>query len=180
MAFVTDEQLRIRSNRIDAGFEKLAKSLLQKDLFLSHSKLDSSLIPGALDLLSKRGASVYVDVTDPEISSLSMAGKVDRVKDAIRQCKKLVILFTKNSESSRWIPWELGLAEGIHGVKQVATFPVGLNGIDEEAKWGKQEYFASYPQIVFRSFANNTTPDYLVLDPADNQAWTLKEWFGIT
>jgi hypothetical protein len=171
MPFVTRQQISTASRRLDAGSVRLAKSLTGKDVFLSHSQYDSDLLVGALGVLDGAGASVYADVLDPSLGALSMDGKVQQVRDAVARCKRLVVLFSKNASTSKWIPWELGLADGNHGLSNVATFPVGDDS--SEASWGTQEYFGVYPQIRAAGPRND---DFVVRFPQGGKQVSLRDW----
>src|SRR5688572_7951439 len=147
MAFVTFNQLAHASQKITEGQVKIAKSLThEKSLFLSHSQHDkSAIVRGAVSILAEHGAKVYVDVMDSQIGVMSTNDRCSHVRSVIHQCQRLVVLFSDNTKTSRWIPWELGLSDGLHDLEHVATLPVTHTGSEET--WGTQEYFGLYPQI---------------------------------
>src|ERR1700722_5043254 len=115
--YVTHTQLRQAQSSLTEGMVKLSKSLTNKDTFLSHSRLDKSEdVRGAFTILEKFGARVYVDTLDGEIAALDIGERCARVRRIVTECRKLVVLFSQKTHTSRWIPWELGLADGTHTV----------------------------------------------------------------
>lgn len=46
------------------------------------------------------------------------------VRTLIYNCKHLVVLISENTHTSKRIGWELGLADGLHDIRSVATFPI--------------------------------------------------------
>jgi hypothetical protein len=173
MAFVTFDQLSRAAPVISEKRASLSKGLSAKTVFLSHTQFDDSkYVYGAMEILEQHGAKVYVDVADASISAMAMNDRCAHVHRVIETCPRLVLLFTEKTNTSRWIPWELGLADGCHSVTRVATFPVSISS--KEEPWGKQEYLGMYPQIVYATLNGN--PQYAVRDPRDGKCWTLAEW----
>ena len=78
------------------------------------------------------------------------------------------MLATPNSFSSRWIPWELGLADGFRGIPSNAVFPITPEG--EVSAWVKSEYSNLYPKPVSMDGARQ------VIDPRGSNAWPLLDW----
>jgi hypothetical protein len=113
------------------------------DIFLSHSHLDSILVAGIYGLLTSRGYSVYLDsICDPNLRPNAVNKSTARVlRYRIAQCKSLFACTTENTPLSRWVPWELGFADGWKDGK-VAILPI----VDEQDFAG-QEYFEIYPTV---------------------------------
>src|SRR5262245_19548833 len=98
MAFVTEEQLSKERSILTDAFVKLAKSLSEEsDLFLSHSKHDSRHVDAAVTLLRRAGARVYVDTLDSELRLMNAEEKSNHLRQAIKNCRRLVVLFTQNT-----------------------------------------------------------------------------------
>jgi hypothetical protein len=85
------------------------------DVFLSHSHCDESRARTLAGKLKQWDVSVYVDFQDIALSELPDSELAERLVSALRQCRLLIFAFSEDSVSSRWMPWELGLAHGVIG-----------------------------------------------------------------
>jgi hypothetical protein len=90
------------------------------------------------------------------------------LKKEIRDASRFIVLVSPNSRFSRWIPWELGLADGYKDVAPIATLPITQSGIEES--WAKEEYFGLYPRIY------QVGNEWYVFDPRDGHPWKLATW----
>lgn len=79
----------------------------------------------AILVLEGHGAQVYVDEVDPEMAPYTNTETAAILKSRIRQSKKLVLLTSKNSKESRWVPWELGVADGYKDLGNIAVSFLG-------------------------------------------------------
>lgn len=86
------------------------------DLFISHSFSDKELVVGLRYLFAKVGYRVYVDwIDDPTLNRSNVkATTANVVKNRIKYIKGLAYVSTANIVSSKWCPWELGVADGMH------------------------------------------------------------------
>ncbi|NBC33118.1 MAG: hypothetical protein GVY13_10630 [Alphaproteobacteria bacterium] len=106
---------------------------------------DADLVLGAKTILEELGHSVYVDwIDDPQLDR----GKVNRETAALLRarmtcCASLMYLHTRNSPSSKWMPWELGYFDGHNG--NVAILPI-IGNADSDTFQG-QEYLGLYPYV---------------------------------
>jgi hypothetical protein len=77
------------------------------DIFLSHSIQDKEIVIGAQRVLERGGRSGYVDwLVDPKLDRSKVSGATaEKLRTRMRQCKSLMYLYSKNSQSSRWMPW---------------------------------------------------------------------------
>src|SRR4051812_25708928 len=94
----------------DYDFQKRA-SPTSLDVFLSHSSLDKEALPKAIAFLKAFGANVYIDKVDKELPQNTSSETGKKLKQRIAECPKFIVLVTANSKNSRWIPWELGIAD---------------------------------------------------------------------
>jgi hypothetical protein len=115
-----------------------------------------------------------VDVFDTTISAMNEQERPDHVRSVIQRCRRLVVLFSENTKSSRWIPWELGLRDGTININQVATFPTAQSEIEQP--WGTQEYFGLYSQIRYLRHPNQGTSGYVVINPRTGRYSPLAMW----
>lgn len=142
--------------------------------FLSHSSKDVNILPGAIRVLSDHGAEVYIDKKDPSLPPYTSRETAKILRDRIAQNKKFVLLASSNSKDSRWIPWELGLADGNKRQANVAIFPSVEN--QHEINWTKQEYLGIYDRIVFGDMEGRDKQLWMVLNQEDMTASPLSDW----
>ncbi|MEZ5692255.1 MAG: toll/interleukin-1 receptor domain-containing protein [Altererythrobacter sp.] len=126
--YVTKSELRGFASKISIAEQaSLRKSASSRPLagttFLSHSSKDEDLVVGAIQVLENHGATVYVDEKDPEMPPYTSDETAALLKTRIKQTKRFVMLASKNSKESRWVPWELGYADGQKGLDRIALFP---------------------------------------------------------
>jgi hypothetical protein len=143
-------------------------------VFLSHSSTDKEALPQVIGFLENFGAKVYIDKTDKELPKKTSAETGVKLKDRISQCNKFVVLVTANSKNSRWIPWELGIADEKKKLPNVAILPDVGN--QSNAEWSEQEYLGLYPRIVNATFSGHPNPVWMVLDHQNNTGTELGEW----
>lgn len=146
------------------------------DLFLAHASQDKGpLLDGAIEVLTDAGAAVYADYLDPEAKHLPPDEFGAFFSQAIKDTHRMVVLLTEKTASSRWVPWELGLAHGIHNVENAAVWPVVEAG--RQGAWAKQEYFAMYPRIEWVNFSNGA--GWGVREPKSGDYWRLANWLSL-
>lgn len=143
-----------------------------KKVFLSHSTADDAIVPAVIAFFASFGASVYADDFDKRLPNPPNTNTANILKSEIKKCPRFVVLATPNSRSSRWIPWELGLADGYKGVPPNAVFPATATGIIEP--WTSEQYFNLYPKIV------NNNGNWFVTDPRATGMWPLRQWLDAT
>jgi hypothetical protein len=127
--------------------------------FLSHSTKDADLLPGVIAILERHGAAVYVDKKDESLPPTTNRETASILKSRIRHCRKFILLTTNNSKDSRWMPWELGLADGYRQTVNVTIFP----GVDSasDRTWSEREYLGIYDRIVFGELQNYSRPVFM-------------------
>lgn len=172
-SYLTFEQLYKPENRYelynrlnDYGiFEPYSRKTM---VFLSHRHSeDENLIKQVRGFFASMGAVLYIDWMDenmPEVTSSETAAKL---KSQIARSQKFVVLATPQSIESIWIPWEIGLADQLKGLENIAILPV----IHEDDTWSSREYYQLYSRI------ERVGSQWLVLAPGHNQYGTnLKDW----
>ena len=125
-------------------------------------------------MLEGHGAQVYVDEVDPEMPPYTNEGTAMLLKHRIRHSHRFVLLASKNSNESRWVLWELGVADGYKGLEQIALFPSSDSAHD--MTWASWEYLGLYRRIVHGEMAGGGAPLWMVLDSRANTATALSEW----
>jgi hypothetical protein len=122
------------------------KSTSEYDIFLSHSYKDKEVILGLKGFIESLGYSVYIDwVVDTQLDRTFVSRETAKLlKDRMKSCKCLFYAFSMNSPNSVWMPWELGLFDGIKG--KAAVLPINDSGFVQNEFKG-QEYLELYPYI---------------------------------
>lgn len=144
--------------------------------FLSHSSNDADLVVGAIRVLEGHGATVYIDKKDPTLPPYTNKDTARKLKDRIRGSKKFVLPASKNSKESRWVPWELGLADEQKGQARVAIFPAV--DAQQDRSWTSWEYLGLYDRIVWGDLEGYAKRVWTVLDERKNQATELRSWLA--
>ncbi|ALL13165.1 toll/interleukin-1 receptor domain-containing protein [Caulobacter henricii] len=179
--FITRSELRaFAASRSLTEQAELRKSTRQRasegSTFLSHSSKDEDLVVGATIVLENHGARVYTDEVDPEMPPYTTDETANLLKKRIQQTKKFVLLVTKNSKESKWVPWELGLADGYKGLSRIALFPSADSAHD--TTWAESEYLGLYDRIVWGRMKDYREPLWMVLDHKANTATPLSNWLA--
>lgn len=142
--------------------------------FLSHSSKDQELVVGAVHLLRGHGATVYIDKKDPSLPPYTNKGTAIGLKKRIKQSGKFVLLASNNSKGSRWVPWELGIADQAKGLRRVAVLPAVDS--QKDTNWSTWEYLGLYDRIVWGDLEGQRKRVWMVLDERKNTAIELSEW----
>jgi hypothetical protein len=143
------------------------------DVFLTYSSKDVHYVPGVVLVLVNHGATVYVDQTDNRLPETPSPETAKILRSEIESCRRLVVFVTTNSKDSKWIPWELGVGDGLKTNGRVALFPAAISNYEQQ--WAGQEYFGLYRRIVWGRIENNE-PCWIVYDHHANTAETLTRW----
>lgn len=144
--------------------------------FLSHSSQDGSLLVGAVRLLEGHGAKVYVDKKDPTLPPYTDKNTAAGLKNRIHQSRKFVLLASKNSKDSRWVPWELGIADEKKGLTRVAILPA-VDSVGDTA-WTKWEYLGLYDRVIWGDLEGVTDKVWMVISGQSNIAVKLSTWLS--
>ncbi|RZL78245.1 MAG: TIR domain-containing protein [Rhodococcus sp. (in: high G+C Gram-positive bacteria)] len=116
------------------------------DVFLSHSFRDAEEIYGVVAILEDQGLSVYVDwIVDRHLSRGNVTpATAATLRRRMGQCNSLIFAVSGTSSESRWMPWELGLFDGMRG-GHIAVMPL-LSSASAQSHPG-QEYLGLYPAV---------------------------------
>jgi TIR domain-containing protein len=173
MAFIDRSQLEDfgrNAQRIDEARRRLVKVAREAEasVFLSHSHKDRDLALAAINFLANQGVIVYVDWLDAGMPDTTSPETAARVRQAISLNRKFVLLLTARSMASRWVPWELGIADGLKGQPHMATLPVREPGASLEGN----EYIGLYSTIHSLEGGG-----WGIVPPGTNQGTPLRDWF---
>jgi hypothetical protein len=174
-AFLTFNDIRYFNQRTFSRdlVDKAAKRDKSGSTFLSYSTQDDSLLPTIIGILQNHGAYVYIDKKDPSLPPTTSRETAEILRRNIALASKFVLLVTTNSGGSKWIPWELGLADGEKSNNKVALFPVAELYYNQS--WSEQEYLGLYDRIIWGNFKYKEN-EWLVLNHTNNEAIRLRDW----
>ena len=178
--FITFEDLRRFNDALTmerrVALKSHSASKNNKDTFLSHSSKDEEYLPSVIHLLESHGASVYCDLGDDRLPVNPNPETALILKKQIKVSRKQVVFITKNSQNSKWVPWELGIGDIYLSSRNVALLPVTTNKIDQS--WAQQEYLGLYRHIVWGQLDGFSSNLWLVYDYRTNTAERLNDWLA--
>ena len=115
------------------------------DIFLSHSYADREAVKGLADMLEKEfNFSVYLDwVVDAALDRTSVNKRTAEVlRNRLKHCKCLLYVTSHMSETSKWMPWETGYADGHNGKVAICPLVEGTG-----TRFNGLEYLSLYPYV---------------------------------
>lgn len=146
MSFLTETQLRglsqdYRLKTFDRNLRS-TRSTAEVSIFLSHSHKDRELALGLQRLLTSRGLILYLDWQDTDMPARPNRETADRIKARIGSSNYFLLLATANAMTSRWVPWEVGIADSRETSAHIIIVPV----IDAHGTHGN-EYLDLYRSL---------------------------------
>jgi hypothetical protein len=158
----------------DVILAKARRAVVASSTFLSHSSADAKEVAGAVQLLENHGGQVYIDKKDSTLPPYTSEETADALKKQILESKRFVMLASKNSQQSKWVPWELGLADGVKTLKNIALLPASDS--EDDTTWTSWEYLGLYRRIVFSDLQGQIRPVWMVQDIKKNTEIELRKW----
>jgi len=170
------ELLSMSSNLAESRVrvEKAHSRSANGNTFLSHSSKDDELMPVVVTILENHGATVYLDKKDEGLNNKPVKEIATHLRNTISVSKKFVLFASDNIKGSRWVPWELGLADGYKKPSNVVLFPA-LENAGEQA-WTEQEYLGVYNRIVWGKHVKYEKEIWMVWDQLENTGTELSVW----
>ncbi len=154
MAFIKESFLRKKAS--DDREKYIAKSVADITVFLSHSHKDKELAVGFKNILAQCGINVYIDWQDSTLPDTPNKETATRIKEKIKMLKLFILLATNYALSSRWCPWEIGIADISKGYDSILIVPI----VDNSEEFKGNEYLELYKRI---EIAGDDKP--LVIEP---------------
>lgn len=159
------------------------KLSLKKTIFLSHSHQDADIVNDVIAFLLSMGQTVYVDWLDPTMPKVTSGETAERIKNRILQCERFMVLLTERSKESKWVPWELGFADGKKPIENIAILPIKRLSATNDSTFKGLEYMELYPIISMgnvgaRKEAAIFPPDRIKLNSRDKGIWLNEGWLG--
>lgn len=162
---ITDEDIRTASTESYRNRNRV---------FLSHSSKDDEHIPFVIKFLIDFGVSVYTDNGDKRLPQIPSPETASILRNEIKNSDRFIVLVSKNSSTSGWIPWELGMADGHKGYSHIALLPITSTG--DEENWARREYLGLYPVIRKSGVVNRDGLHWIVDPPTNDKATYLSDW----
>lgn len=152
MSYFTEAELRTFATR-DLSYSQRSNLKNQHQdattsIFLSHSHRDKDLVEGLINYFATLGIAVYVDWQDSDMPQVTNRETAARIKEKIKELDLFVMLATRNAVASRWVPWELGVADQLKGYERIAIVPVE----DPAGQFHGNEYCQLYRRLEKDSF----------------------------
>jgi len=109
-------------------------------IFISHRKSDEHVARQMAAYLHSKNVSSYLDVLDPTTKTALDITK--HIMNNLNRCSHVIVIFSKNTGGSMWVPFELGaayrsdkgigtyLSEQVSTPEYLNTFPKMRTGTD--------------------------------------------------
>lgn len=148
MAYFSEQELtRFAVNARTQNFSNIKEARARQEaavtIFLSHSHKDKLLVLGFIAYMETLGIKIYVDWNDGDMPRVTNRETADRIKEKIHENKLFMVLATSNAIDSKWVPWEVGIADQAKGAEQIIVVPVA----DYSGNYRGAEYLQLYRQL---------------------------------
>lgn len=167
MPFFKESDLRAASSQplaLKANFHlQNSRSMAVKSIFLSHSHKDREMANGLRNYLGGLGITLYVDWNDSDLPRITNRDTANGIKTKIYELDFFLVLVTENALKSRWVPWEIGVADKSKYLGKIAIVPV----MDNYGKFEGNEYLQIYNRIELNAVGS-------IAFSHPNQSWTTK------
>jgi len=170
MAYLTEARLRstyqrsINTSDAILSMNKSFSKLNITTMFLSHSHLDKDLVKGFIRELADLNIVVYVDWNDSNMPDRTSRETAEKIKNRIKQNQLFVVFATENALASRWVPWEIGIADQAKSLNQIFIMPITKNN-----NFNGNEYLQLYNRIEL-----SNSGSYAVFKPNEINGFLLK------
>jgi hypothetical protein len=153
IAFIKESYLRkmAKNDRLKNFAESYivkSKSQAKITIFLSHSHKDKKIAVGFKNILAQSGVFVYIDWQDSTLPVKPNRKTAEKIKEKIRNFDLFILLATNNALSSKWCPWEIGIADSFKGYESILIVPI----VDASNEFRGSEYLQLYRRIEVDSF----------------------------
>lgn len=151
---------------------KAASSSHDKTVFLSYASADKHLLVSTIALLESHGGRVYCDADDLALPRPPGPTTAPMLRHRIASCQRLVQLVSYNSHRSQWLPWEIGIADGIHSELCCATLPVlsSTSIANPDTSWISSSFLTLYGCVM------RDGDSWVVEIPRRRSAISLRAW----
>lgn len=155
-------------------------------VFFSHKHAELPVLDNILEYFVKKYKVIpYIDSADPTMPQTTSSETARRLKIAIKQAKKFILLATDGAIDSKWCNWELGFGDAQKYKEHIAIFPIN-KGYNTQSFHG-EEYLGLYPYIKWeehtdlKSYIEQKPSGLYVFDPvgsSPNNPVPLETWLN--
>jgi hypothetical protein len=157
------------------AYKSLSKSIAKVSIFLSHSHKDKELVEGFINLLAySMQILIYVDWLDSDMPATTNRETACRIKEKIEEMDYFLVLATRNAMASKWVPWEIGIADKTKPADRVAIIPI----VDPYGNYHGNEYMQLYPRVSVGHHKQTGEEMLAVFDPNENSGTGIKYWLS--
>jgi hypothetical protein len=134
------------ATRLKASATRLFSAKSHYDIFLCHAFKDAELIEALKEYLESFELNVYVDwIDDPQLNRAHVTPETAaKLREVMRRSTCLLYAASVNASESKWMPWEVGYSDALHG--RVAILPLADKNELIQAYDGK-EFMGIYPYV---------------------------------
>jgi hypothetical protein len=151
LAYFTESQLRGFADSPEKRraaavhlFESKASAGVAVTIFLSHSHKERKAAQGLINHMASLGVNVYVDWNDSDMPRITNQDTANRIRNKIADLDLVMVLATENGLNSKWVPWEVGVADKTKNDKDILIIPVA----DYSGRFDGTEYLQLYRRVV--------------------------------
>jgi hypothetical protein len=148
MSYLTEQQLKSYANKPE-WFSAENTYILKESsrdavsIFLSHSHHDKILVQGLIRYFASLGIKIYVDWQDTGMPRVTSRDTANKIKSKIKELAGFMILATTKALTSKWVPWEIGIADSIKPHENIVLIPVA----DASGQFPGSEYLQLYQTL---------------------------------
>jgi len=115
---------------------------------------------------------VYVDWQDSDMPKATNRETAEKIKKQIAKNEFFLVLATNNALSSRWVPWEIGVADQVKANHdKMGIIPV----VDDSGQFKGNEYLQLYKRITLDEIFKNRIKLY---EANSHQSKEVKDWLA--
>ena len=149
MPYFTEQQLESFADSNDlekraSQFINFSMASANLSIFLSHSHEDRKRARGIVKHFASLGIEVYVDWNDSNMPRETNRETAEKIKSKIDENMLFMVLATQNALQSKWVPWEIGVADKTKGEARVLVIPVA----DPAGNFSGSEYLRLYRRVM--------------------------------
>lgn len=99
-------------NLNESDRRSFSSSSSQPCVFISHKKEDAEFARNLSDYIMEKGINVYFDENDPILANEHNTpdSVVNAIKKGLEKSTHMIIIWSKMTIESNWVPWEVGFA----------------------------------------------------------------------
>ncbi|MDP1715703.1 MAG: toll/interleukin-1 receptor domain-containing protein [Anaerolineales bacterium] len=171
---LTEVELRnYRFQFQESAYKALTKSSAEVSIFLSHSHKDRDLVEGFINYLANSiKIKIYVDWQDSDMPTVTNRETAHRIKNKIHDMNYFLVLATKNAMNSKWVPWEIGIADQTKPIDKIAIIPIA----DPEGKFHGNEYLQLYPHVEPGTLKSTGEKVLAIFDDREETGTNIRYW----